>query len=104
MINAIPRPLHPWERDPVPIVQDAGWASKLVWIGAENLALTMVLFIFFLILYFIRTWFFVFIVLHVAFFSLLTTHNTNTHALGGIQTRDPSKRSAVDPRLRSLGP
>jgi hypothetical protein len=25
-------------KDPVPIVQEAGWASELVWIGAENLA------------------------------------------------------------------
>ena len=27
-------------KDPVPIVQEAGWASEPVWIGAENLALT----------------------------------------------------------------
>ena len=27
-------------KDPVPIVQEAGWASNLVWIGAENLAST----------------------------------------------------------------
>jgi hypothetical protein len=27
-------------KDPVPIVQDAGWASEPVWIGAENLAPT----------------------------------------------------------------
>ena len=27
-------------KDPVPIVQEAGWASELVWIGAENLAPT----------------------------------------------------------------
>ena len=25
-------------KDPVPIVQEAGWASEPVWIGAENLA------------------------------------------------------------------
>jgi hypothetical protein len=25
-------------KDPVPIVQEAGWAPKPVWIGAENLA------------------------------------------------------------------
>ena len=28
------------ETDPVPIVQEAGWASGPVWIGAENLAST----------------------------------------------------------------
>ena len=27
-------------KDPVPIVQEAGWASRPVWIGAENLAPT----------------------------------------------------------------
>jgi len=25
-------------KDPVPIVQEAGWAPQAVWIGAENLA------------------------------------------------------------------
>ena len=35
-----PRPgrLYPG-KDPVPIVQESGWASEPVWIGAENLAL-----------------------------------------------------------------
>ena len=27
-------------KDPVPIVQEAGWASEPLWIGAENLAPT----------------------------------------------------------------
>ena len=27
----------PWEKDLVPIVQEAGWAAELVWTGAENL-------------------------------------------------------------------
>jgi hypothetical protein len=35
--------------------------------------------------------------------SLLTTNNTNIHAPGGIQTRNPSKRSAADPLLRADG-
>ena len=30
----------PTGKDPVPIVQEAGWASEPVWIGAENLAPT----------------------------------------------------------------
>jgi len=30
--------LYPMERDPVPIVQEAGWAPGPVWTGAENLA------------------------------------------------------------------
>jgi hypothetical protein len=29
-------------KDPVPIVQEAGWAKELVWIGAENLAPTRI--------------------------------------------------------------
>ena len=36
MINATPRPLYPRERDPVPIVQEAGWAAGPIWTGAEN--------------------------------------------------------------------
>jgi hypothetical protein len=30
-------------------------------------------------------------------------HNTNIHAPGGIRIHDPSKRAAVDPRLRPRG-
>ena len=30
-------------------------------------------------------------------------YNTNTHAFGGIRTRNPSKRAAADARLRPLG-
>ena len=37
-MNATPRPLYFRERDPVPIVQEAGWAPGPVWTGAENLA------------------------------------------------------------------
>ena len=36
----MPWPLFtPW-KDPVPIVQEAGWAPGSVWTGAENLAPT----------------------------------------------------------------
>jgi hypothetical protein len=35
-----PRPLYPRERDPVPIVREAGWAPGPVWTAAENLAPT----------------------------------------------------------------
>jgi hypothetical protein len=35
VVNAMPRTLNPRE-DPVPIVQEAGWASEPVWTGAEN--------------------------------------------------------------------
>jgi len=36
----MPRPPFTLGKDPVPIVQEAGWAPGLVWTGAENLAPT----------------------------------------------------------------
>jgi len=36
----MPRPLFTPGKDPVPIVQEAGWPPGLVWTGAENLAHT----------------------------------------------------------------
>ena len=38
MVKATSRPPYPRERDPIPIAQEAGWASRLVRRGAENLA------------------------------------------------------------------
>jgi hypothetical protein len=38
--NASFRPLHPQEKDPVPIIQKAGWAPGPVWTDGENLAYT----------------------------------------------------------------
>jgi hypothetical protein len=38
--KAAPWPLYPQERDPAPIAQEAEWAAKLVWMGAESLTLT----------------------------------------------------------------
>ena len=34
----MPRPLFTPGKDPVPVVQEAGWAPGLFWTGAENLA------------------------------------------------------------------
>ena len=34
----MPRPLFTCGKDPVPIVQEAGWAPRSVWTDAENLA------------------------------------------------------------------
>ena len=39
-ISVTPRPLPTSGKDPVPIVQEAGWAPGPVWTGAENLAPT----------------------------------------------------------------
>ena len=39
-ISVAPRPLFTPGKDPVPIVQEAGWALGPVWSGAENLAST----------------------------------------------------------------
>jgi hypothetical protein len=38
VVKAMARLLCPWE-DTIPIVQQAGWAPRLVWMGSENLAL-----------------------------------------------------------------
>jgi len=38
--NSTPRPLFTPGKNPVPIVEEAGWAPGPVWIGAENLATT----------------------------------------------------------------
>ena len=39
-VSVMPRPHLTPGKDPVPIVQEAGWASGPVWTGAENLAST----------------------------------------------------------------
>jgi hypothetical protein len=36
----MPRPLFTPGKDPLPILQEAGWSPGPVWIGAENLAPT----------------------------------------------------------------
>ena len=36
MVNATPRQLYPRERNPAPIVQEAGWTPGPVWSGAEK--------------------------------------------------------------------
>jgi len=43
VVNVTPLPLYPRERDPVPILQEAGWAPGPVWTGAENLSPTGIL-------------------------------------------------------------
>ena len=40
MVSVTPRPLFTPGKDPVPIVQEAGWAPGTVWTSAENLAHT----------------------------------------------------------------
>ena len=39
-VSVTPRPLFTSGKDPVPIVQEAGWTPVPVWTGAENLAPT----------------------------------------------------------------
>ena len=39
-VSVTPRPLFTPGKDPVPIVQEAGWAPGPVWTGAENLSPT----------------------------------------------------------------
>jgi hypothetical protein len=40
VVSSTPRPYFTPGKDPVPIVQEAGWAPGPVWTGAENLAPT----------------------------------------------------------------
>ena len=40
VVNATPRTLYPWERDPVPIIPEVGWSPATVWTGTENFAAT----------------------------------------------------------------
>ena len=40
MVNATPRPLYPRQRDPLPIIQETGWAPGSEWTGTENLSRT----------------------------------------------------------------
>ena len=40
VVNAMPQPLYPRERDTESTVLQAGWAPEQVWTGAENLAPT----------------------------------------------------------------
>jgi hypothetical protein len=40
VLNATPRPLYLRERDPIPIIQEAVWATGPVWRREENLAPT----------------------------------------------------------------
>ena len=40
MVSSTPRPYSTPGKEPVPIVQEAGWAPGPVWTGAENLAPT----------------------------------------------------------------
>jgi hypothetical protein len=37
-VSVTPRPLFTTRKDPVPIVQEAGWAPETVWTDAENLS------------------------------------------------------------------
>jgi hypothetical protein len=39
-LSVTPQPLFTPMKDPVPLVQEAGWAPGSVWTGAENLATT----------------------------------------------------------------
>ena len=41
--------------------------------------------------------------LYVPYYRPYNKHNTNIHALGGIRNHNPSKRAAVDTRLRPRG-
>jgi hypothetical protein len=43
LLNSTLWPLYSWERDLVPILEDAGWTSRPVWTGAGNIVRTGIL-------------------------------------------------------------
>jgi len=42
VVNVAPRPPYPRQRDPVPTVEEDGWAMGWVWTGGENYVPTRV--------------------------------------------------------------
>ena len=87
MVNSKPRPLYPWKRDLLrPIVQETEWVLGPVWIGAKILAPIGTYFLFCILLYSLLYPYLFRCLDYPAFclLSVLTTHNTNIHAPGGI--------------------
>jgi hypothetical protein len=78
VVNAMHQPLYPAESDPVPIVQEAGWAPGSIRMGAKNLPSTRIFYSFSYSLYFSRTQLFVLIVLGFCLCLYCTTHTTQT--------------------------
>jgi hypothetical protein len=93
VVNATPRPLYPRARDPVPVVQEAGWAPGTIWTDAENLAPTGIFFFLYSLV----------LCTSSVLGSLSWLSCTNTHAAGSIRTRNPSERAATDLSLRPCG-
>jgi len=42
VVNAMPWPLYPQGKDPLPLIQEFGWVPGLVWMGVENLVPTRI--------------------------------------------------------------
>jgi hypothetical protein len=36
VVNATSQLLYPWQRNPVPIIEEVGWTPEPVWIDVEN--------------------------------------------------------------------
>ena len=89
--------------------QKTGWILGPIWTSVKNLAPTGILFSYSLVRcsYFIRTSFFVLTVVYFVFlYFTYNTQQTNIHAPGGIQTRNPSKRPqtyALDRAATGIG-
>ena len=95
-------PLYPRQRDPVPVLREAGWSAGPVWTSAENLAPTGIFFVFSCNLFLLHPYLFLCLHCHAFYLLLFLQHNTNIHAPGRIRTRNPSMQSGADPRFRSL--
>jgi hypothetical protein len=95
----MPGPLCLRERDRILIVYEAGWGNRAGVNGYGKCGPHWGFFCSLLVHY---PFFFVLISLAFAFCLHCTTQNTIIHVPAGIRTRNPSKRSAADPRLRPL--
>ena len=84
------------------IAKDTGWAPEPTWKIFEKIKPLIPEGIFFCLYSLVFYASSILLCLHCPPFCLFvfTTHNTNIQAAGGIRTRNLSKRSAADPRLR----
>ena len=74
LVNVTPRPLYPQERNPIPIAYEVWWAPRPVYMGAENLDLSGIFFIFLCSVFYL----YLFLCLDCPAFCLLSLLTTQT--------------------------
>ena len=97
VVNATPWTLYAREEAPIPVVQEVGGlhgrSGRMRKISPPPAFFSFCPYLSVAYVYILCP--------HTTYSS--TTHNTNIHASGGIQTRNPSQRSAAHRCLRQLG-